>query len=720
MANPFKGRVTSGMVSALPCPEDARKAIEFFTDRGHCVHLTGSPGFRQTIIMGTPEELVKQAETFSGCDGIYWGLNPVLLSPWSKDRVTDQHILSRRWLFVDCDPIRPTPKSNSTGAEHEAARVVAMRIRDELGAEGWGSPAVVDSGNGWHLYYSIDLPNDSDSKRLIKACLKALAIRFDTPEVKVDQACHDARRIAKLPGTWVRKGPHSEERPHRIARLVHVPAWVDVVPREHLELLASKAEVKKETPRPKGRQTVYQGKLGTGADQDRSYAEAALKSEVARCASASAGNLNNQLFQSGAALGNLIGAGMLSREEVFDALLSAIRSAGANDERKDEDTLKRAIERGMEQPRERPESNGTAAKAKKAEPSANGKPAEEQEPVTVQASGMTIREVEWLWPGRIPLGKLTIVAGMPGLGKTFLLCDLVARVTSGSPWPDGKANADRGSVLFISGEDDPQDTIIPRMMDAGASLDRVRFFSPWAGGKFNLKALDLLDRAMQEADGEIRLVAVDPPTSFVAGADDHKTSELRQLLTPLADWAANNRCAVVFVTHLNKGGAVKADAASRVTGSLAWVAASRAAYLMARDPEDDERRIFATIKMNLAVEPATLAYRLAGLENGRGRMEWLGVVEATADEAVNRQGNSASKEAMDFLIEAFRIRKNWESEELKRDAKENGIALRTLWRVVKKLSIRSIKCGRMDGSSYWAWTVPDDWEHLGEVQETSY
>jgi hypothetical protein len=343
------------------------------------------------------------------------------------------------------------------------------------------------------------------------------------------------------------------------------------------------------------------------------------------------------------------------------------------------------------------------------------------EPVTIQASSMPTKEVEWLWPGRIPLGKLTTIAGMPGLGKTFLLCDLVARVTSGSPWPDEKANDGRGSVLFISGEDDPGDTLIPRMMAAGADLHRVRFFSPWAGGVFSLKSLDLLDKAMNEADGEIRLVAIDPPTSFVAGCDDHRNAELRQLLTPLADWAANNRTAIVFITHLNKGGAVKADAASRVTGSIAWVAATRAAYLMARDPDDEDRRIFAVIKNNLAPEPPTLAYQLAGLEGGRGRLEWRGVVEATADQAVNSAGSSRLKEAERFLIRCFRTAREWEVGKLEEEAREEGISWITVRRAKEKLGFpRPRKCERADGATYWKMWVPDNWPHLGPITETEF
>lgn len=713
--NPYRGKVKSSVYAGgLANPDHVRQSLELFADLSHPVHLTSAPSFRQELIQGDLDDLVKTAESLSDGTGCYFGLNPVMLAPWTKEKIKDENILCRRWLFVDADPVRPQPVMNSSEEEHEAARLLVYSIMDVMGTEaGWPQPIVCDSGNGWHLFWSIDLPNDEDSKSIIRDVLRALASRFDTPQVQIDRKCHDARRIAKLPGTWTRKGPHSNERPHRPSRLVYVPDSLEVLSRESMLLVASAAPQKGRPPA--ARKTVFQGLVHDS--KDRSYALAALEREAAKCAAASAGGLNNQLFESGAACGNFV-PDLLTHAEVFESLLSAIRRAGANNEKKDEDTLRRAIEKGMETPRKAPDSgpskNGLAS-SKASASSAKQEKKEGDGPVTIQACDVKTRSVEWLWPGRIPVGKLTVIAGMPGLGKTFFLCDLVARVTSGCPWPDARANSEKGSVLFISGEDEPEDTLVPRLQEAGADLTRVRFFVPKALGEFTLGSTELLTKAIEESGDDVRLVAIDPPTSFTGSADDHKNSELRRILTPLAGWAAEHRCAVVFVTHLNKGAAVKVDAAYRVSGSIAWVAAARACYLMSKDSEDPDRRVFAVVKNNLAPEPPTLAYRLThGAEDGRGRMEWLGVVEVTADQAVNgNSGGPSKKDAERFLIEAFRLQREWPSDELFRDAKEEHIGRNKIFRAKEALGIpKARKCVRQNGEVYWVWYVPDDWPHL--------
>lgn len=721
MANPYRGRVTQSVYKGgLADPKMVRRAFELFTNEEQTVHLTAAPSWRQILLMASPDELAKAAESLSDSHGVYFGLNPVALAPWAKDKVKDEHIVERKWLFVDADPVRPAPAMNSTDHEHEAARLVVMEIMDVLGREaGFPHPIVADSGNGWHLFWPIELPNDDDTRRIIRDVLRSLAARFDTDKVKVDKSCHDARRVAKLPGTWVRKGPHSQDRPHRPSKLVYIPESLEVVGRELLEIVAATAPQKGRPPKAKG-QAVYYGRVST--NHDRSYALAALQREAVRCASAGCGDLNNQLFKSGAACGNFIPK-LLSSQEVFDTLLGAIKQAGANNENKDQSTLRRAIEKGMETPRQVPERESVHPSGQI--PSVKGQLVKQDssqaplpEVVTIQASDIETRSVEWLWPGRIPVGKLTTIAGMPGLGKTFFLCDLVARVTSCSPWPDGKANSDKGSVLFISGEDEPEDTLVPRMQEAGADLTRVRFFRADAFSQFSLRNIELLDRAVAEADNDVRLVAIDPPTSFTLGTDDHKNSELRSILTPLATWAANNRCAVVFVTHLNKGGAAKVEAAVRVVGSIAWVAATRAAYLMNKDPHDDSRRIFAVIKNNLAPEPPTLGYRLVHTEDNRGRLEWLGVVDCTADQAVNGSGHAGEQRNSErFLIDMFRTKQEWESDELFKEAKEEGISRRTIYRTKEKLNMpKPRKCVRQNGDTYWVWWVPPEWEHLREAE----
>jgi hypothetical protein len=179
--------------------------------------------------------------------GVYVTVNPVrheLLArsanqsaPYARHTTSDADIARRCGLLVDLDSIRPAGIS-ATLAEHEAALQRAWQIHAALDAREWAAPIVCDSGNGAHLIYPIDLPNDAAATALIKRVLEALALRFDDAAVTVDRSCFNAARIVKIPGTVARKGSHLVERPHRVSRIIDA-GGPDCVNREQLEELAT-------------------------------------------------------------------------------------------------------------------------------------------------------------------------------------------------------------------------------------------------------------------------------------------------------------------------------------------------------------------------------------------------------------------------------------------------------------------------------------------------
>ena len=189
--------------------------------------------------------------------GVYITLNPVLpdLLARRSNRVdiadkdykstNGTDIVARRWLLIDCDPIRP-PGISSTDSEFHAARLMARRVSLHLTELGWPDPVVASSGNGYHLLYRIDLPAQDGG--LVARCLKGLAAQFDSAEVTIDTKVHDANRICKLYGTVARKGDHTEQRPHRLSSITINPQPLLVVPVSLLEILASHAPA--ETVRP--------------------------------------------------------------------------------------------------------------------------------------------------------------------------------------------------------------------------------------------------------------------------------------------------------------------------------------------------------------------------------------------------------------------------------------------------------------------------------------
>jgi len=220
----------------------------------------------------------KAATTWSGkCSAVYITPNPVapallarahnrIKKLGKKDSTTaDPDISARRWMLVDLDPVRPAGISSSD-AEHAAALVKAEQIRDWLTAQGWGRPVLADSGNGAHLLYRVDLPNDSASKTLIESCLKALAEKFDDRNgqacpVKVDTGVFNAARIWKLYGTLAAKGDHTPDRPHRLARILEAPDQPDVVTVDQLRTLAALAPQPEPKAQPQGAAS-----FGTGSD----------------------------------------------------------------------------------------------------------------------------------------------------------------------------------------------------------------------------------------------------------------------------------------------------------------------------------------------------------------------------------------------------------------------------------------------------------------------
>ena len=186
---------------------------------------------------------------------VYYTLNPVspaLLNRYRPNQLKrdphlgvtkDKDIIGRTHLLVDCDPKRDADVS-ATDAEKEAALLTASRVREFLDARGWPAPIESDSGNGYHLLYRINLPNDEEAHALVRNCLSSLASKFDTDKIKIDQSVHNASRVTKGYGSIARKGPSAVDRPHRRSRMLITPTKFEPV---RLELLASLAA---ESPTP--------------------------------------------------------------------------------------------------------------------------------------------------------------------------------------------------------------------------------------------------------------------------------------------------------------------------------------------------------------------------------------------------------------------------------------------------------------------------------------
>lgn len=207
--------------------------------------------------------------------GVYMTMNPTLpdllarannrTADYAKNTTGNAHIARRDWLLIDIDPVRPAGIS-ATDEELASARAVMTAVRDGLRAEGWPEPIITMSGNGYHLFYRVNLPNDEDSDVLVRAILEGVAHAHDIPGAKVDRAVHNAARIVKIPGTLTRKGDATADRPHRIARLEHVPTEIEPVPIEKLRAVAERAAAAKVGAQRSPRAPRYADNVGPAID----------------------------------------------------------------------------------------------------------------------------------------------------------------------------------------------------------------------------------------------------------------------------------------------------------------------------------------------------------------------------------------------------------------------------------------------------------------------
>jgi putative DNA primase/helicase len=231
------------------------------------------------------------------------------------------------------------------------------------------------------------------------------------------------------------------------------------------------------------------------------------------------------------------------------------------------------------------------------------------------ASEIAIEPVEFIWPGRLALGKHTCWAGEPGASKSTATMYAAATVSMGAEWPCGEGRAPQGSVIILSAEDGAADTIVPRLHAAGADLGRVHIVSAVKEEKGGRRAFSLqTDLALLEREvsriGDVALIIIDPVSSYMGKTDSHKNAEVRGVLEPIGEFAERMRVAVLSVTHFSKAGAsTNTKALHRFIGSIAFIGAPRIAQVIIEDADND-RRLLLHAKNNLAFPPLGLAYRI--------------------------------------------------------------------------------------------------------------
>lgn len=308
----------------------------------------------------------------------------------------------------------------------------------------------------------------------------------------------------------------------------------------------------------------------------------------------------------------------------------------------------------------------------------------------IKMSDIEAQEIEWLWYPYIAYGKLAIVQGDPGDGKTTLILNLAAKLTKGEGLDENMKVMEPMNVIYQTAEDGLADTVKPRLLQAGADCEKVLVIDE------SEKSLSMLDERIEEAliKTGARVLILDPIQAYLgSGTDMNRANEVRNMTKRLAALAEKYKCAIILIGHMNKAAGNKA--AYRGMGSIDFYAVARSVLLVGRVEGEPNIRAMVQIKNNLAEFGHAKAFRLS--EEG---FRWLGDYEITADEVLGGYAPKINKleQAKDLLRELSKELEKVESNSIYDMAKEQNISKRTLENAKREMGIRA---KRENGSWYW-------------------
>ena len=319
----------------------------------------------------------------------------------------------------------------------------------------------------------------------------------------------------------------------------------------------------------------------------------------------------------------------------------------------------------------------------------------------ISSTNVEVREINWLWYPFIPRGKVTILQGDPGEGKSTFMLTLAAYLTRGEalPFTDCGEPPDPITVLYQSTEDDYDDTIVPRFIKAGGIRDRLAFIDE---SEYPLTFDD--DRILEGIKQTgAKLLVLDPLASYIGDCSLNASNEVRQKFNALINAARETDCAIVVVNHMNKMPGLKAI--YRTPGSIDVAGAVRSILLLARDPDEEDKRYLVQTKMNLASKGDALEFRIED-----GGIKFTSITDKTADEILRKQDFVSGigrpdvklQEAKEVIEELLAAGTAVPAEDCEAVLKKNGIRRSTAQTAKRELGIESVRI-----QDRWYWKLPE-------------
>ena len=432
------------------------------------------------------------------------------------------------------------------------------------------------------------------------------------------------------------------------------------------------------------------------------YGAVALSRIVAEMADTPEGQRNDTLNRLAFRVGNLVRDGEITNSESLALIKAAVTAELPENEARQ--TFASGYSAGI--------------KPSETKPSTANNPDTTKNHVCIQcAADIPIKSIDWLWNNWLPKGKLTLLAGTAGTGKTSLALLIAATITAGGSFPDG-STCEVGNVLIWSGEDVPEDTLIPRLKASGANLEKCYFVQ----GTVTDGVLQPFDPAtdiqklMEKVReiGNVSLLIIDPIVNVIHG-DMNKANEVRRGLAPLVAFGENNDCTLLGITHFKKGSRGSL-AQERVIGSQAFAAVARM-VLVAGQKQGKENRVLAIAKSNISPDFGGFEYTMQKTTfntiNGpvdAVYAQWGAPIAGTANEILEgveeEKPASALEGALTFLRDIL-CDGEMPQKDIEVAASNDGHSLASIKRAKKDLQIKSRKTGI---NGHWVWALPDESE----------